>query len=223
MKVLEEEIDLNDSHENNDGFKYLLVALFLAILAFFIMLNSLSEINKDKTEKILSEVREEFKADDAILKFLEGLKKEDISLKNKQIKQYGLKEILQSFLTQNSDRIRMEFFVYEDKILISIDESVIFLKDEHEERKRSFDFFEELSKILIENANLEKSSVQISYHFIRGLYEFHKTPKSRLSSIKRHFDKNDIEGQVDIEMGFVAYSYDIENFVNKLKILIELE
>jgi hypothetical protein len=110
------------------GFKYLLVSLFLAVLAFFILLNSISIINQEKTEDILEKVREEFSGDNFISKFTilpkrtqgkDGLKEEASSLK----------DIIKFYVSKNSNILSSEMVDYGKKMELKISQNNTFYAD----------------------------------------------------------------------------------------------
>ncbi len=143
--------------EPSDGFKYLIVSLFLILLSFFILLNSLALKNKKKTEEVLTNVRYEFVGKDLKTK-LNIEDKADIAAGSKI---FGLKEKMENILRKE---LSSGVYIIQSGKLLKIHlRNNLFFSDENGTIKYSGEkIFRQIFLLLKEYADTESINADVS-------------------------------------------------------------
>ena len=166
------------------GFRYLMVSLFLAVLSFFIVLNTISEINQRKTKDVLENVREEFSGRN----FLRRLK----LFQQKREKQgdganyIGIKELVKSYLQQNRFITKPKYSDFGKFLEIHIGLEHFYKTGNIYPKKSSISFIEQLGTLLKEYVSEDEYEVYLVFPYIKDDAEsldFSLRRQTTLSSI----------------------------------------
>lgn len=159
MRITQE----NKSQDADVGFRYLLVSLFLAVIAFFIVLNSISQVSKVKTEEFFDKVQSKFVGDNLASKF------KILTYKNKKSggskKTINIKDVIHDFLVNKSVLVISDFTDYGKVVEIKITKGAAFNSDSDYPKTSATKFLREFSDMMIEQRaiNRFKLSLVLSY------------------------------------------------------------
>lgn len=202
------------------GFRYLLVSLFLAVLAFFIVLNSLSVINKEKENEFFDKVQEEFVGGNLENKF-------KIFIKKKQKKSGGsdnlinIKDVIKDFLVNRSVLIISDFTDYGKILEIKITKGNAFNSNSDYPKTSATKFLKEFAEVLVEQQKMHKFRVMI----ISG-YDQYNPDDLKLNTDRNYAlmekMKYNLKGKVRLDSYLIPYKSG-HNELNFIKLMMYLD
>lgn len=140
-----------------DGYRYLLISLFLLLLCFFVMLNSVSDKNNKKAKNLSEHVRYEFAGKD--------LKDKVRSFKNSgsivgSYKVFGIRENLEKFLVKNRYE-ETDVSQFDKYLTFSLRNTLVFFDNEENLKYTGINVLREVSKLLYNYNKYGNLSVEV--------------------------------------------------------------
>jgi hypothetical protein len=144
---------------NNDGVNYLNVSVFLALLAFFILLNVISIENIKKTDKLKQSVTGEFSEKRLYQEFMVFSKRDyEASIGNYS---YDFISIISDFLSRNQDIVRTQIFQNNVYYYFNINIFRFFGTDNNLRRAGADEFIRNLNSVISLNRKNQDSKAKL--------------------------------------------------------------
>jgi hypothetical protein len=155
------------SDDGQSGFRYLIVSLFLAVLCFFIVLNTISKPNENKTQDILENVRDEFSGKN----FLRRIKvfQEKKHKGGEDLQFFGIKELVKNYLSQNNYISKPQYSDFGKFLEINIDKTHFYTsKSSIFPKNSAVSFVKQLGEILKDSAKVEDYNMTVISPYTKG-------------------------------------------------------
>lgn len=217
---------INKTTQTNNtelGFRYLLVSLFLAVLAFFIVLNSIAQINKNKTKKFFTEVQDNFVGDDLISKLKLNESNKPSAGQNSDI--INIKDSIYQFLVNKSMLVVSDFTDHGRLLEIKITMGNIFNSNSSFPKTSATKFFREFSEFLVEQRILHQFKLSLISGYDQNADEYNDN-NFKLSTKRNHTILNkfkfNLNNKVNINSYLIPYNNSNKN-LSFMKIIIYLD
>lgn len=152
-------IEDKENHVNNDGVNYLNVSVFLALLAFFILLNVISVANVKKSDKLKQSVTGEF-AEKRLYQELMVFSKRDYETSFGNYS-YDFISLMSDFLAKNRGIFRTKIIQNNSHYFFDVDIFRFFGTENNIRRSGADEFLKDLNSLLVLNRPTETSSAKL--------------------------------------------------------------
>lgn len=136
-------------YDGGHGVRQLTLSVFLALLSFFIVLNSLSSVDKNKSDNIKSSVLQEFKEKDIADKIESFTTKKPV--RNIEINSIGFPDLINNFMLNYRDKMAYTFYETKSQYVIKIDKLNFYGPNSNRLRANAASFLSSLNDFISTN------------------------------------------------------------------------